>query len=81
MPKADFSPELAKAVHDRLLEIWQAHDLDPQFFMAFSLDAAYPLWMGEAIVCTYEDGALILDFDYDGEDDNNPHFGESDESV
>lgn len=70
MPKADFSPELAKAVHDRMLEIWQSHpDLDPQFFMLFSLDAAHPLWFGATVICTYDDGTMILDV---GEIDDDP---------
>ena len=66
--KATFSPELAKAVHDRLLEIWLSHpDMDPEVFLSFSLDAAAPLWFGQTVICTHEDGMMILDV---GEDDD-----------
>lgn len=71
MPKATFSPELAKAVHDRLMEIWLSHDLDPEFFLSFSLDAATPIWFGMTSICTYDDGMLILDVGEDGDESDD----------
>lgn len=66
MTQPSFTPELAAAIHNRLAEIWMAHDLDPEVFLSFSLDAAVPLWFGQTAVCTFEDGVMFLDVGEDG---------------